>query len=182
MSPANDQPIDPERLAWPKEAEAASDSLEGNHYYDPDIRLALWENVTRALELEDIVLPRLRAAGDPAAEWIERSERVAVESSDIGDDFFARLDPGVASATLALGAIGCIPFWSCNGGAFGGDHLAHEPMVRFFARAEHVARLTACAVHANVRLSQLDGRCLLTAEDVEAMRAFASAILRTREA
>ncbi len=181
MFAANDQPLDPECLAWPTEAEAASDSLEGNHYYDPDIRLALWENVTRALELEDIVLPRLRAADDPAAEWIEQSERIAAESSDIGDDFFARLDPGVASATLALGAIGCIPFWSCNGGGFGGDHLAHEPMVRFFARAEHVARLSACAAHANVRLSQSDGRCLLTAEDVEALRTFASAILRTRE-
>jgi hypothetical protein len=39
---------------------------------------------------------------------------------------------------LALGAAGCIPFWSCNGGAFGGDHSSPVPTVKFFAKAEHV--------------------------------------------
>ena len=169
--------LQPDQLAWPSDADAASDSLEANHYYMPDIRLARWEDVDRVFELEEEILPSLVTAADPQAEWEKKSDRIAGRSSDVADDLFVALDPGIASATLALGAIGCIPFWSCNGGAFGGDHASDRPEVKFFARPSHVSALKAAAKKAGATLEQDEqGRCVVSADAVRVMQAFARVI------
>ena len=174
MPSRSDRTLDLARLAWPAEADAASDSLEANHYYMPDVRLARWEDVDSVLTREREILPLLKAAPDAAAEWEVQNVRVNAEADGVADEFFTSLDPGIASATLALGAAGCIPFWSCNGGAFGGDHSSSQPIVKFFARPAHAELLSTCAVRANVELAQDEhGRCAIIAKDISAMRAFA---------
>lgn len=177
MRSRNGRALDPASLAWPEEADAASDSLEANHYYMADVRHARWEDVDSVLMRESEVLPLLSAAGDAEAEWESQSERISGAAVGVADEFFSSLDPGIASATLALGAVGCIPFWSCNGGAFGGDHSSTVPVVKFFAKANHVAALTAAAEESGAELDQDDdGRCSISAGSVDGMRAFAIAM------
>jgi hypothetical protein len=177
MPSRNVRALDPANLGWPDEADAASDSLEANHYYMADVRLVRWEDVDSVLEREREVLPMLASAGDAESEWESQSERVSAGARGVADEFFASLDPGIASTALALGATGCIPFWSCNGGAFGGDHSSPDPIVRFFAKAEHVPALTAAAEKSGTELHQDEhGRCAVTANRVDVMRAFALAL------
>jgi hypothetical protein len=173
----NVRALDPQNLAWPDEADAASDSLEANHYYMPDVRLARWEDVDNVLKREREILPLLEAAPDADAEWQTQIDLVTAQADGVGDDFFTSLDPGIASATLALGAAGCIPFWSCNGGAFGGDHSSRVPTVKFFAKVEHVTVLTVAAEKSGAELHQDEhGRCAVSAGQIEVMAAFVLAL------
>lgn len=177
MPRRNAPSLDPASWAWPNEADAASDSLEANHCYMPDVRLARWEDVDKVLEREHEVLPLLEVAPDAQAEWESQTERINAQADGVADEFFTSLDPGIASATLALGAAGCIPFWSCNGGAFGGVHSSSVPIVRFFARPALASLLSECAGRAGVALSQDEhGRCAVTANHTSAFRAFALAM------
>lgn len=169
--------LSPEALSWPSDADAQSESLEANHHYIPDIRLARWEDVDRVLALEDEYLPQIAAAEDAEGEWEQICDTVVRDAVDIAEDFFVALDPGVASATLALGAIGCIPFWSCNGGVFGGHHAEFHPCVQFFARADHARLILKCAEVADVGVTKDEhGRCTLFANDVQSLRVFARAL------
>lgn len=169
--------LNPANLAWPQEMGAASDSLEANHDYIADVRFARWEDVDCVLEREREVLPLLASADDAASEWQSQSERISAGAKDVADEFFSSLDPGIASTALALGATGCIPFWSCNGGAFGGDHSSPVPTIKFFAKAEHVTALTAAADKSGVELQQDEhGRCAVSAASVDVMRAFTLAL------
>ncbi len=177
MPPRNVRALDPANLAWPEEADAASDSLEANHYYMADVRLARWEDVDSVLDREREVLPLLASADDADSEWETQSERISATADGVADELFSALDPGIASTALALGATGCIPFWSCNGGAFGGDHSSPHPIVRFFAKAEHAPALTAAAEKSGAKLHQDEhGRCSVSADGVDAMRAFVVAL------
>lgn len=177
MPSRNVRALDPANLAWPDEADAASDSLEANHHYMADVRLAGWEDVDRVLKRESEVLPLLGTAVHAEAEWENQSERVSAAADGVADEFFSALDPGIASTVLALGAVGCIPFWSCNGGAFGGDHSSPVPIVRFFAKAEHIIVLAAAAEKSGAKLHQDEhGRCAVSADGVDVMRAFALAL------
>ncbi len=173
----NVQALDPASLAWPEEADAASDSLEANHYYMADVRLARWADVNIVLERESALLALLAAAEDAETEWESQSAHIAADADCVADEFFSSLDPGIASTALALGAAGCIPFWSCNGGVFGGDHSSPVPIVRFFAKAEHITMLAAAAESSGAKLHQDEhGRCAVSAEGVDVMRAFALAL------
>lgn len=177
MPPRNIGALDPANLAWPDETDAASDSLEANHYYMADVRLARWDDVDSVLEREREVLPLLASADDAESEWETQSERISATADGVADEFFSALDPGVASTVLALGAAGCIPFWSCNGGAFGGDHSSPVPIVKFFAKAERITVLATAAENSGAELDQdKHGRCAVSAEGVGVMRAFALAL------
>jgi hypothetical protein len=169
--------LNPTNLAWPEETDAASESLEANHYYMADVRLARWEDVDSVLEREREVLPLLASADDAEIEWEYQSERISAGANGAADELFASLDPGIASTALALGALGCVPFWSCNGGEFGGDHSSLVPTVKFFAKAEHVTALTAAAEKSGAKLHQDEhGCCAVSADRVDVMRAFALAL------
>ncbi|MBL8537035.1 MAG: hypothetical protein JNM59_06490 [Hyphomonadaceae bacterium] len=177
MPSRNVRALNPPSLAWPDEEDAASDSLEANHYYISDVRLARWDDVAAVIARENEVLPSLDVAEDAEAEWEKHSERIAAEADGVADDFFTSLDPGIASAALALGAAGCIPFWSCNGGAFGGDHSSASPVVKFFAKPAHVDLLAAAADKSGAVLEQDEcGRCAVTADNVGIMQEFARAM------
>ncbi len=78
-------------------------------------------------------MERLEAASD-----LDDEEAAVVEElySEYGVEALWNLDPGVASATAALSALGAIPIASCNGGVLGGSHKEAYPLVAFYLPAE----------------------------------------------
>lgn len=80
---------------------------------------------------------------------------------------------------VALSAAKCVPFSSCNGGAFGGHHHERYPVVAFYAPVQVIGFLIALAEGADIGLEgshHLDAY----ANDIRKMRAFAGAVVRKR--
>lgn len=176
--------LDPVKLDWPSEEEAASDSLEANHDY-VDLRGIDWPEVERILALERRVAERLAISPDAPAEWdaIARELRdAAVHVADIIDGPLYGLEPGTASAVLALSALGAVPFWSDGGGLQSGAGIIACPSVRFFALPSHVDALLAAAKAADVALQPDDGRCVVRTERSDGLLAFAEALLNLQRA
>jgi hypothetical protein len=91
------------------------------------------------------------------------------------------LDLGVASSVVALSAAHCIPFSSCNAGTFGGYHHEDYPLVAFYARPPALDLLLACAEKAGIGLvAENTGELVAYAADVLHMRAFANALIQSR--
>lgn len=90
------------------------------------------------------------------------------------------LDIGVASTVVALSAARCLPFASCNGGAYGGGrHHEWHPLVAFFGRPQMAALLLECAEQSGVGIcSRPAGDVLVYAADVRDMRSFADALMQ----
>jgi hypothetical protein len=117
-------------LSWPEPGEAIDDSgLGGNRQYN-DLRRLSWAEARRVYELETDVIARLEASDDSEDEWAAIEDELYEEP----DDHLYGLDPGVASTVVALSAARCLPFSSCNAGAFGGHHYEIYPIVAFYAR------------------------------------------------
>ena len=76
------------------------------------------------------LIARLQAAEDLEAE-AERIDDERLDCFEPSDGLWG-LDIGVASATIALSALGAIPVGSCNAGGFGGHHQGAYPYVAFF--------------------------------------------------
>lgn len=87
------------------------------------------------------------------------------------------LELGVASAVVALSVIGCIPYTSCNGGRFGGAHVAEVLIVGFYVRPALVAQIREAAARAGVGLTndRCGGLYVLTDEPRD-MMSFAVAL------
>ncbi|MDR6530252.1 hypothetical protein J2800_000988 [Caulobacter rhizosphaerae] len=139
----------PERLSWPEPGTAGHDSaLGGNRHYF-DLRHVGWRDVSRMIGEEAPYLVRLRQASDVEDEMgaiVEELEERLVEECE---DPLWGLDLGVAVATLALAASGCITFSSCNGGVFGEErHLESYPLIAFHMRSR-IAPLIASAARAS---------------------------------
>lgn len=84
------------------------------------------------------------------------------------------LDLGVATTVAALSAAACVPFASCNGGAYGGLNHETYPLVMFYARPQAVPHLLAAADRAGVGLeSDSSGEVCVYADDIRRMRLFA---------
>lgn len=128
-----EQILDVDRLSCL--AEAAADEADesgypaGNQMYQ-DLRGYTWVDVDRALEAERRFIAQLRAAEDLQAE-AEKIDDERLDCFEPTDGLWA-LDIGVASATIALSALGATPVGSCNAGGFGGHHQGSRPYVAFF--------------------------------------------------
>jgi hypothetical protein len=68
------------------------------------------------------------------------------------EDFDSPLDPGIASAVIALDAAGVETFESCQGGP---GHAYPEPTVRFHGNQAEGLRALAVAMNAGLRVSAL---------------------------
>lgn len=88
------------------------------------------------------------------------------------------LDLGVASAVVALSVIGCIPFNSCKGGAFGGDHDASAPVVGFYARPEQLQTICDVSASRDVTLCAERGALWLSSSSPEAMMSWAANLMQ----
>jgi hypothetical protein len=162
--------VDPSALGWPEPGDAQDEKSLGCNRAYIDLRRMSWAEARRIAELERQLIERIESASDPAAEY------EAVEDEFFEDDLaLYGLDLGVAGGVIALSAAGCVPFASCNAGAFGGLHHESYPLIVFYARAEAVDDLLAAAEEAEIGLGGGVWLQVYT-DDVRKMSRFAAAL------
>jgi len=160
--------IDPETLGWPERGKAQDDSgLGGNRCY-ADLRGLTWDEADRVARLECELVARIESASDPVAEYAAIEDELYETDADVYG-----LDLGVASAVIALSAVGCVPCASCNAGAFGGSHHEGYPLVVFFARPAASELLLEAAAEAEIGIAGGDS-LVAYADDIRKMMRFAS--------
>jgi hypothetical protein len=92
------------------------------------------------------------------------------------------LDIGVASTVVALSAARCVPFTSCNGGAFGAAHYERYPLAAFFAKRATAELLLEKAAEADIGLEQGGNGCVVAfSDDIRKFRRFAEIMIRSRK-
>jgi len=141
-----------------------------------DLRRPPWSKAIRVYELEGEIIARIERANDPESEYAA----IEAEWDEEPPELYG-LDLGVASTVVALSAVRCIPFASCNAGTFGGRHRECYPLVAFYARQRILDLLAECAVKAHIGLVvEETGELVAYATDITHMRAFADALIRRR--
>ena len=172
----NERSVDAGRLGWPS-AVPAEGSFGGNRdFYD--LSGVGWDAALGLIEEEAGLIARIELAANPD----EECDVIADEMYE-DPDLLMGLDIGVASSVATLSAAGCLPFASCNGAAFGGQHHEKHPLVAFYAQAVSVPLLLAAAEASGVGMeSCASGEVIVYANDVKRMPAFASALAAARDA
>lgn len=174
--------VDALALSWPEPGAAGYDAgLGGNRHYS-DMRGTGWRSVAAVLQEEAKYLARLRRAQDITCEVHEVLNELEQRNEDEGGHPLWGLDIGVAGATLALAASGCITFTSCNGGAFGdGRHLEGYPLVGFFMRPRLVGLISEAADTSGTGLLMHgDGSLQVYAGDAWRLHVFAQTLFKHR--
>jgi hypothetical protein len=180
-TPLITQKIDIASMGLPSSTELRAARQEGffvgNQQYQ-DFRGFNWQQVGQAIELEINLIDLLGQADDlefAAEELAEEMSEEIVEGADLWG-----LEIGVASAVLALSALGCVPVISCNAGAFGGHHPSAFPYVAFFAPVECANLLVALAHEASVGLDSIqDGMLRVFSDRDTGLLDFAKAALES---
>ena len=169
--------LDGDSLRWPEQGEATDDSgLGGNRAYS-DLRRLSWTDAKKAFALEGELIARIENAEDSDAECDAIDEEL-----NESDDHLFGLDVGVASTVVCLSAARCIPFSSCNGGAFGGRHQEAYPLVAFFAKAQMVDLLLTAATNADIGLeNHASGYAMAYSDDIRKLRNFAGHLISQRQ-
>jgi hypothetical protein len=169
--------LDGRSLGWPEPGEATDDSgLGGNRAYS-DLRRLSWTEAKRAFALEGELIARIENAKDSDAEY----EAIDEELYELDEHLFG-LDVGVASTVVCLSAARCVPFSSCNGGAFGGRHQEAYPLVGFFAKPQMVDLLLTAATEAEIDLENHASECVVAySNDIRKFRNFAEYLIRQRQ-
>lgn len=168
----------PESLSWPAPGTAADDcSLGGNRSY-VDLRQLPWSEAKRVYALEEELVTRIESAYDPEEEYALIEDELYEDPEGLYG-----LDIGVASTVVALSAARCVPFSSCNGGAYGGSHHEWHPVVAFYSCAKMAGLMLGLAEASGVGLcNEEGGRLIVYASDVRHMRAFAKTLIESRSA
>ena len=162
-----------ERLFWPEPGEAMDERSLGCNRSYLDLRRLPWREAKRVYFEEGEYISRIEDSPNPDAEY----DRIQDELYEDPEGLYG-LDIGVASTVAALSAARCIPFSSCNGGAFGGSHHEVHPLVALFARPEAISLLLECAERTEAGLSLAGmGGLIVYADDIRNMRNFARAII-----
>ncbi len=142
------QDVNRAKLRWPSESDCDDDNHLGLNQSYIDLRGFSFSDVHDIIEIEKEFKNSLVKGGDYEdcleVFFEEVDSRVAPELSG--------LDPGIASSVVALSALGCVPFTSCNGGEFGGTHPEKMPLVGFFVPLDHVPGLIGAARASHVGL------------------------------
>jgi hypothetical protein len=179
-----EQNLDVTRLSELSETAAVeadeSGYLAGNQMYQ-DLRGYGWFDVARTVEVERRLIAQLQGSADLEAE----AARIDDERLDCfkPSEGLWGLDIGVASATIALSALGAIPVGSCNAGGFGGHHQGGYPYVSFFLGVALPEFVVSISRAASVGLrSDADGLAqIFGAGDLDLLR-FAETALKLHEA
>jgi hypothetical protein len=166
--------VDKQHLGWPGPGEADDDRNLGCNREYMDLRGRSWREAEMVFALEGELIRRIESAADPVDEY----QAVEDELFESDEGLFG-LDLGVASTVVALSAGKCVPFSSCNGGAFGGKHHERYPVVAFYAPVQMLALLLASAEEADIGLESGNHLDAYT-NDIRKMRAFAESIIRKR--
>ena len=176
--PSIDVPIrrelDPDSLeTLSKEAADAAEEagyLDGNRAYR-DLRNWDWPMVRTAIGMEEELIARFMASTDPATEE-QRFDDERIELIEPEEDLWG-LDVGVASAVLAISALGGAPVSSCNGGVFGSRHQASHPYVTFYLPKAAARTVLDLAEAADVGLIVISGTAQVYANDERGLLRFA---------
>ena len=110
--------VDINSLSWPEPGEAMDEGYLGGNRSYIDLRYLSWKEALRVYELEEEYIKLILTSSDSDIEY-EKIEEDEIHTDSVG---IFGLDIGVASSVCALSAARCIPFSSCNAGAFGGFH------------------------------------------------------------
>ena len=179
-----EQNLDIARLAELSETAAVeadeSGYLAGNQMYQ-DLRGYGWLDVAHTLEVERRLIAQLQGSADLEAE-AARIDDERLDCFEPSEGLWG-LDIGVASATIALSALGAIPVGSCNAGGFGGHHQGPYPYVSFFLGGALPEFVVSISRAANVGLrSDADGLAqIFGGGDLDLLR-FAETALELHEA
>lgn len=164
-------------LDWPWGVGSERDGVACNREYWslPSIG---WGRVLKTIDQERQVIDRLCASPDYLSayeDWDRRRDDGEAEAL-IGFDL------GVNALAAALKAARSLPFYSCNAGAFGGEHYEARPVVAFYCRAELLPFIIEAAEEADVGLvpSHWVGVAAY-ARNVEALIDMAAALHRRRD-
>lgn len=169
--------VDANCLKWPDRGEAGGDSGLGCNRLYCDFRGFSWRTAMKTLVFENGLVARIESATD----WESEAELIDEELYEDEEGLFG-MDLGVASSVVALSAAGCIPFSSCNAGAFGGSHAEAYPLIAFYARRKHVNLLIDLAESAAAGLeSDSHGFLVVYSNDVRVMRTFATILINARQ-
>ena len=165
--------VTPARLSWPEPGEAMNERSLGCNRSYIDLRRLTWMEARRVYSVEGEYITRIETSADPEKEY----DLIEDELYDDPDGVYG-LDIGVASTVVALSAARCIPFSSCNGGAFGGSHHESHPVVAFFSRHQTAPLLLECAEKTNsgLELGSI-GNLIVYADDIRNIRAFARTLI-----
>lgn len=167
------QSVDPRRLGWPTDEEADEESGLGCNRHYQDLRYVDWDEVAAMIKVEGALLARIEHSTD----WEDEAANIDEElEEDLEREDFHPLwglDLGVGSAVAALSAFGCVPFTSCNGGAFGGEHLERYPLVAFYMRPTHLEGIAAAAAEVGAGLYEHGGSVQVFGETVHKLFDFA---------
>jgi hypothetical protein len=165
-------------LGWPEPGAASSDSGLGSNRCYVDLRRLPWSEAKRVYACEEELIASVEASGNLEKEY----EILEDELSEDPERIYA-LDIGIASTVVALSVARCVPFSSCNAGAFGGSHHELYPVVAFYGRPKMLVLLLECAEVFGVGLCNENGGGLVVyAADIRHMRAFAHALIQRRAA
>lgn len=168
--------VEEAKLRWPEPGEATEDSGLGCNRLYADLRRLSWTQANGVFVREGELIARIEISKDSEAEC----EAVEEEFAD-GDAGLFGLDLGVASTVACLSAARCVPFSSCNAGAFGGRHHESYPVVAFFARPQMLGLLLASAVETEIGFENKDDGCVVAyADDVRKLRRFAESLINKR--
>jgi len=171
FSPDDLPPLSLSHLAWFEGDEAGDGTGLGcNHDYR-DLRGLKLEDVRRVAALESQRIESALEGGWDCTGCDEACEDCEPEVEG--------LELGVASAVVGLSALGCIPYTSCNGGVFGGEHVADLLIVGFYLRPPHVETVREAGRRAGVGLTNdRNGGVYVVTDDPRAMTAFAMGLGR----
>jgi hypothetical protein len=179
-----EQSLDVDRLLELSETAAIeadeSGYLAGNQMYQ-DLRGYGWLDVAHTLDVEHRLIAQLQGTADLEAE-AARIDDDRLDCFEPSDGLWG-LDIGVASATIALSALGAIPVGSCNAGGFGGHHQGAYPYVSFFLGGAPPEFVVSISRTASVGLrSDADGLAqIFGAGDLDLLR-FAETASKLHEA
>ncbi|HMP61916.1 MAG TPA: hypothetical protein PKA17_02240, partial [Phenylobacterium sp.] len=175
--------FDASRLAAPPDdatlnAADEDGAFDGNRAFI-NLRGMDWADVAETLKMDRGLLARLEAAVDLDDEQEAITEELVAE---YGVGALWSLDPGVASATIALSALGATPVASCNGGVLGGQHKEAYPLVAFYLPITAAAGVNALAEAAGIGLLIDDhGRGQIYAQSCQGLVKFAELALAGRQ-
>jgi len=136
--------VDPRKLRWPAKDETGPDSGLGCNREYEDFTGRSWSDAQTVLDTERGLISKIEAIYWDLDEEAREAELLEAEM------YLDALDLGVAATVNALSAAKCIPFSSCNAGAFGGMHHERYPLVAFHAVRSTVKLIMSAAEQADV--------------------------------
>jgi hypothetical protein len=163
--------VDAKKLGWLSGKRAATrQNFPANFQYF-DLRGFSLADLDRALSEESDAYKMLEET-KYSQEAIDDVDRMRAMSH-----LAPMVDFGVATAVVALSALGCVPVTSCRGPTLGlRPHSQPAPMIVFYARKVHLSALLGAVAEADCQIVNNTAKIEIYADDLVKMRLFALAL------